>query len=169
MKDLDALARVFDRRNGGTYKMYFVLASLRTKVCDMAWVKKKQNRQADAILKGVMTYKECMERDKHNIPSMKLPYLGIENSMLLWTTGREVPANVWEDADSSLVDIGIVPVERDLDIDKARCTACKKVEGEKQTLLDCPCKCVQYCNRACQVSWLMTTTSVILRFQSDQI
>jgi hypothetical protein len=143
MKDLDALAKAFDRRNGGIYKIYNILASPRTNVCDMAWVKKKQKRQADAILKEVLMYNECMAGDKWNLPSMKLLYLGIENSVLLWATGSEVPADVWGDADSSLEDLGIISMERDVDIDKVRCTTCKKGEGKKQHLLACTCKCVQ--------------------------
>lgn len=153
MKDLDALAKAFDRRNGGTYKIHHTRDGENR--CNLAWFKKKQNRQADSLLKGVLKYKECMVRDKWNLPSMKLLYLGIENSAHLWTAGKEVPANVWEDDDSILGELGIVPVDQDHDIDKVRCSVCKKVEGEKKTLLLCACKCVQYCNRTCQVSRLM--------------
>lgn len=150
IKDLDKLSDdVFNLGYRGTYKIcVYYLASNSHGYCSTSWIARKLKIRAAEIRKGVLLYKKQLLLDKTNLSPMKLGYLGIERSMKLWRDGGELTSSVWGETDPAFVEDLLDP---DLEIDAIRCTACKKVEEGTNLMLECACKCVLYCSKACQV------------------
>lgn len=151
MNDLDTLAKAFDSRDkGGTWIIDPFLQSLTG--ATLQELEELRNEHAPMIRQGILQYKYRIKESKPLKP-MKLAYLGPVVSQALWFQGMlpaSLPADkVW---DTEYVETLVEFPKPDCMIDERKCSSCKTLQASRDTpLMACPCKCVFYCNKTCQV------------------
>lgn len=148
---LDSLAKAFHtKKKGGTWVIDPYLRSL-TGATNKD-LEETRKAHAPYIRQGILDYKERMEKGEPLVP-MKLAFIGPEMSQAMWFKGmlpeKLPPHLVWDTAYiRSLVELP----KPDPTFDTHKCATCQAPEaGREEPLLKCPCGCVFFCSKECQV------------------
>lgn len=151
--ELTSLAKAFHtRKKGGTWSIDPFLKSLSGSTD--AELEEIRNQHAPFIRKGIIAYKERIKKGETLVP-MKLAYLGPLVSQCMWfqyklPTGLP-PQAVWKHEEHVTSTFMELP-KPDATFDRRKCGACGCLEASRsKPLLQCPCKCVFYCDKVCQV------------------